>query len=312
MRIFCLLYILCPSSVFAVMLTGEVESSQTQQVTMPMVRSWRAEIADMAAEGSRVDVGDLVARIDGSDLDATIEGQKEALDVYQASSKRDMIQLKIDVNNAELAYEKAKVDHKVAELKAGVPMNFIGELAYKERQLTLKQISKILTDNNKKLAALKLREKEKQQEIELGLQQKQQQLTYWQERLASLTINANQAGYVIHATHPWNGTKFQIGDQVQTGQVIVKVSKITDMRVKAWVNAIDLPKVQENQSVEVLFDALPGIVLKGQIITISAGGHDKKNWGTGLYYEITVDLDDSDAVELLPGMSALVHIKEAI
>jgi len=35
----------------ALMLTGEVESSQTQEITMPMVRSWRAEIADMADEG---------------------------------------------------------------------------------------------------------------------------------------------------------------------------------------------------------------------------------------------------------------------
>lgn len=312
MKILCLLIILSSQPVFAVMLTGEVESSQTQQVSMPMVRSWRAEIADMAAEGSRVEVGDFIARIDGSDLDATIEAQKESLDVYQASSKRDMIQLRIDVNNAELAYQKAKVDHKVASLKAGVPMNFIGELAYKERQLTLKQISKTLAENNKNLVALKLREKEKQQEIELGLQQKQKQLAYWQERLASLTINASQSGYVIHATHPWNGTKFQIGDQVQTGQVIIKVSKITDMQVKAWVNAIDLPKIQDNQWVEVQFDALPGIALNGQIMAISAGGHDKKNWGSGLYYEITVDLDDSDAVDLLPGMSALVYVKEAI
>ena len=295
----------------ALMLTGEVESSQTQQVTMPMVRSWRAEIADLAVEGSRVEVGDFIARIDGSDLDATIEAQKEALDVYQASSKRDMIQLRIDVNNAELAFEKAKVDHKIASLKAAVPMNFIGELAYKERQLTLKQISKTLDDNNKKLISLKLREQEKQKEIELGLEQKQQQLAYWQQRLENLTIKANQAGYVIHATQPMSGSKYQIGDQVRTGEVIVKVSKVTDMQVKTWVNAIDLPKVKDNQPVKVRFDALPGVVLDGQIIAISAGGHDKKNWGSGLYYEITVDLDNSDEVDLLPGMSSLVYTEEA-
>lgn len=295
----------------ALMLTGEVESSQTQQVTMPMVRSWRAEIADLVTEGSRVEVGDFIARIDGSDLDATIEAQKEALDVYQASSKRDMIQLRIDVNNAKLAYEKAKVDHKVASLKAGVPISFIGELEYKQRQLTLKQISKTLVDNEKKLASLKLREQEKRIEIELGLQQKQQQLAYWQERLEGLTITANQAGYVIHATQPMSGSKYQIGDQVRTGEVIVKVSKVTDMQVKTWVNAIDLPKVKKYQPVRVRFDALPSVELNGEIIAISAGGHDKKNWGSGLYYEITVDLENSDEVDLLPGMSALVYTEEA-
>src|SRR5690606_42150549 len=96
--------------------SSDLESSQTQQVTMPMVRSWRAEIADLATEGSRVEVGDLIARIDGSDLDATIEAQKEALDVYQASSKRDMIQLRIDVRSEEHTSELQSRENLVCRL----------------------------------------------------------------------------------------------------------------------------------------------------------------------------------------------------
>jgi len=294
----------------ALMLTGEVESSQTQEITMPMVRSWRAEIADMAAEGSYVEPGDFVIRVDGSDLDSTIEAQEEALDVFIAASKRDMTQLQIDLNNAQLAFEKAKVDHQTAELKASVPLNFIGELEYKERQLTLKQNLKARAENEKKYQALKLRLTEKQKEVDLGLSQKQKELAYWQERLKNLTINAQQSGFVIHASHPWNGTKYQIGDQVQTGQVVAKVSKTTDMRVKAWINAIDLPKISKSMSVRVQFDALPATTLAGEIQHISAGGHDKKNWGDGLYYEILVSLKSGHGADLLPGMSALVMVDE--
>ncbi|KAA3640797.1 MAG: HlyD family efflux transporter periplasmic adaptor subunit [Proteobacteria bacterium] len=296
--------------VSALMLTGEVESSQTQEIIMPMVRSWRAEIADMATEGSRVAPGDFVVRIDGSDLDATIEAQQEALDVYVAASKRDMTQLQIDLNNAHLAYEKAQVDQQIAELKASVPLEFIGELAFKERQLALKQSLKTLADNKKKYQALQLRIKEKQKEVDLGLEQKHKELVYWQERLQNLTMNAQQDGFVIHATHPWNGTKYQIGDQVRTGLVIAKVSKTTDMRVKAWINAIDLPKISQDKVVTVQFDALPHVKLSGKISHISAGGHDKKNWGEGLYYEIIVALKNGNDIGLLPGMSALVWVED--
>src|SRR5690606_41817393 len=73
-------------------------------------------IADLATEGSRVEVGDLIARIDGSDLDATIEAQKEALDVYQASSKRDMIQLRIDVRSEEHTSELQSRENLVCRL----------------------------------------------------------------------------------------------------------------------------------------------------------------------------------------------------
>lgn len=302
--------LLLPLSSPALMLTGEVESSQTQEITMPMVRSWRAEIADMADEGSYVKPGDFVVRIDGTDLDNTIESQKEALDVFKASSKRDTIQLQIDLNNARLAYEKAKVDFQIASLKASVPLEFIGELEYKERQLALKQIEKTRTENEKKFIALQAKLTEKNKEVALGLEQKQKELAHWKQRLADLTINADQAGYVIHASHPWNGTKYQIGDQVQTGRIIAKVSKTTDMRVKAFVNAIDLPAVKENMAVTVQFDALPDAAMQGTVSHISAGGHDKKNWGEGLYYEITVALTGHQDERLLPGMSAMVLVNE--
>ncbi len=305
-----ILFALISQPTSALMLTGEVESSQTQEITMPMVRSWRAEIADMADEGSFVEPGDFVVRIDGTDLDNTIESQKEALDVFKAASKRDTIQLQIDLNNARLAYEKAKVDHQIAALKASVPLEFIGELEYKERQLTLKQIDKTRTENEKKYRALEAKLIEKNKEVELGLEQKQKELDYWKKRLADLTIKANQSGYVIHASHPWNGTKYQIGDQVQTGRVIVKVSKTTDMRVKAFVNAIDLPQIKDNQAVSVQFDALPNATMAGTVSHISAGGHDKKNWGEGLYYEITIALNGQQEARLLPGMSALVLVNE--
>ena len=104
MKLFIMFLLTTSLPASALMLTGEVESSQTQEITMPMVRSWRAEIADMAAEGSRVDVGDFVVRIDGSDLDTTIESQQEALDVFIATSKRDMTQLKIDLNKYNKYY----------------------------------------------------------------------------------------------------------------------------------------------------------------------------------------------------------------
>ncbi len=289
------------------MITGVVESGQTQQIIMPLVRSFQGKISEMVPEGSFVEQGDFVIRMDGSELDTTIEGKIEALDVFKASSNRDMIQLKIDHNNANLAHEKAIVDQKVAALRAQVPVNFIGELEYKERQLALKQSQKALDEAVKKLQEVAKKTQEKEQEIVLGLKQKEDELSHWQERLASLTIKATQSGYVIYSSHPWTGSKYQTGDQVQTGMEVLKVSQKEDMKVKAWVNAIDVPKIQKGQQVTVHFDALPGVSEQGTISHISSGGHDKKDWGDGLYYEIEVDMDAK--VALLPGMSALIQVE---
>ncbi len=303
-------WLLLALSTEAKMFTGVVESSQTQVVTMPQVRGWQAKISEMVPEGTSVQPGDFLLRIDGSELDGTIESKIEQLDVFKASSKRDMIQIEIDLNNAVLAYEKAQVTRKVAQLKADVPVNFIGELEYKERQLALKQSIKALDEADNELQAIKKKQQEKKLEVELGLEQKQQDLAYWQGRLDAMTINATQAGYVVYASHPWTGSKYQPGDQANTGMEVLKVSKKQNMKVKAWVNAIDIPAVGQGRAVKVAFDALPQTEVSGQIMTVSSGGRDKKDWGDGLYYEVEISLDDADHIPLLPGMSALVTVSE--
>lgn len=302
--------LMAPLSQADLLVTGVVESSQTQQVIMPLVRSFQGKISELVDEGSYVEPGDFVARMDGSELDNTIESKKEQLEVFQATSDRDEIQLKIELNNAELAYQQAIVDKKVAELKANVPVNFIGELEFKERQLALKKSDKTLAENRNKLVAIKKKMVDKKEEIALGLKQKKDELAYWQNRLKGLSITAQQSGYVIYSSHPWTGSKYQAGDQVQTGMEILKVSQKEGMKVKAWINAIDVEQIKPSQVVSVEFDALPNVQTDGRISLISSGGHDKKDWGNGLYYEIEIELERADALPLLPGMSAQVVIKQ--
>lgn len=295
----------------ATMFTGIVESSQTQVVNMPQVRGWQGKISEMAEEGTFVEIGDFLLRIDGSELDSTIESKVEQMDVFRASAKRDMIQIQIDLNNAMLAYEKAQVARKVAQLKADVPVDFIGELEFKERQLTLKKSIKSLEEAKNELIAIEQKQREKKIEIDLGTAQKEKDLAYWKNQLDSMSVHATQTGYVIFASHPWTGSKYQAGDQASSGMEILKVSKKQNMKVTAWVNAIDIPKVTKGQIVDVTFDALPKAHVKGQIMKVSAGGRDKKDWGNGLYYEVEISLNDTNSIPLLPGMSALIVLTEA-
>jgi len=294
------------------LITGVVESSQTQNVLMPLVRSFNGKISEMTEEGKYVQPGDVLMQVDGAEVYSTIESQQEALDVFKATSERDLIGLKIEKNNAMVAFEKAKVDKKVAQVRAQVPVNFIGELEYKERQLALKQADKNLSQTNAALAEVVRKEQEKEKEIELGLSQRNKKLEYWKDRLDSFTVKAEQSGYVIYGTQTWTGRKIQTGDQVQSGAEVMKVSQNTNMKVIAWINAIDIPAIQLKQSVKVAFDALPGVETTGSILEISAGGEDKQDWGSGLYYKVVIELSGTDELPLLAGMSALISIQTEV
>ena len=307
--------LLCLSSAIQakeLLITGVVESSKTQNVLMPLVRSFNGKISEMVDEGSYVEPGDVLMRVDGAEVYSTIESEQESLDVFKATSKRDLIGLKIEKNDAMVAFEKAKVDKKVAQVRAQVPVNFIGELEYKERQLALKQADKVLNQAKAGLAEVVRKEQEKEKEIEYGLTQKNKKLDYWQNRLESFTIHAQQSGYVIYGTQTWTGSKIQMGDQVQSGVEVMKVSQNSNMKIIAWINAIDVPAIRLEQNVSVAFDALPGVSATGAVEEISAGGEDKQDWGSGLYYKVVIKLNDSDDLPLLAGMSALINIQTEV
>ncbi|MBL4661452.1 MAG: HlyD family efflux transporter periplasmic adaptor subunit [Alcanivoracaceae bacterium] len=292
----------------SIYITGEIESKNTQHILMPLVPSFNGKISEMAAEGSEVKSGDFLLRVDGSSLDSQIEAQVEQLEVFKATAKKSIIDLKIQLNQAKITFEKTDVSHKIAQLKAEVPLEYIGDLAYKQNQLQLKNAEKSHKKAINDLQEVSTKIKNNQQEIALGIVQKQKKLDYLQETLGLFTIYAQQNGYVIYSTQAWTGEKIQVGDQMNSGHLVMSVSQNRDLQIIAWINAIDVPKLTDRQKVKIQFDAFLDQTYKGEIIKLASGGEDKKIWGDGLYYKVTINVIDQTPANLLLGMSALIEV----
>jgi hypothetical protein len=59
--------------------------------------------------------------------------------------------------------------------------------------------------------------------------------------------------------------------------------------------------------VNIVFDALPEQSMTGKLESISDSGSKRGEWGRAVYYEGIVAFDNNAAIDLLPGMSALVE-----
>jgi multidrug resistance efflux pump len=276
---------------------------------MPLVPSFNGKISEMAAEGSFVKEGDFLVRIDGSTIDSQLIAQEEELITYTATAKKDAIEFKIQLNNAQIAYEVAKINYEIAEMQSETPLDFIGELKYKQNQLELKNSEKIYKKTVKDLQEQKIVIANDKKKYALGLVQKQKKLNYLQSTLEAFNITAQQEGYIVYAVHPRSGEKVQEGDQAQTGRRIMSVSQNNDMQIVATINAIDIPRLAINQKVTIKFDAFLDNSYSGKIIKISSGGSDKQVWGDALYYQATIAISDQVRDDLLIGMSAQVAIK---
>lgn len=288
-------------------ITGSIESKNTQHILMPLVPSFQGKISEMVDEGTMVKAGDFILRIDGSSIDSQIDSQVESLEVFKSTALKDSINLEIELNNAQIAFDSAEINLEIATLDSKTPLEFIGELAFKQNQLGLKNAEKLFEQTKNNLNEVKIKIKSKQQEIKLGLKQKQDKLDYLNETLNLFTIHAKQDGFIIYSNN-WRGEKVQVGDQLNSGQEVLSVSQNADLQIAAWINAIDLPKVKKDQEVEIKFDAFLESQFRGTISEISSGGEDKQVWGDSLYYKAIVEFKEQPTLDLMLGMSALIEI----
>lgn len=314
MKTILLLLLSMTASADTVYITGELESKNTQHILMPLVPSFNGKISEMAAEGSYVKKGDFLVRIDGASLDSQVESQKEALESYKATAKKNAVEFEIQLNTAEINYESTKINFEIAQMQAETPLDFIGELKYKQNQLALKNSEKAYKKAIKDLEEKRTVITNSKKEVLIGIDSKQKKLEYLESTLDNFTIVAKQEGYVVYSSHPWSGEKFQEGDQSQSGFRLMSVSQNNNMQVVASINAIDIPRLSINQVAKIKFDAFLNKAYQGKIIKISSGGSDKQVWGDALYYQATIEISEQVPKDLLIGMSAQVaiNIKEEL
>lgn len=125
-------------------------------------------------------------------------------------------------------------------------------------------------------------------------------------------LNAAQAGVAAFSvTAPFDGVVAKLnaktGSSINAGEIAVTVADFSNWVVKTTdLTEIDVVSLEEGQPVTVTLDALPGVELKGTIVSI--GQSYAENQGD-VVYEVTIVLDETDA-PMRWGMTAAVKFEE--
>ncbi len=125
-------------------------------------------------------------------------------------------------------------------------------------------------------------------------------------------LNAAKAGVAaLEVTAPFDGVvaklNAKVGSSINAGETAVTVAVFSGWLVKTTdLTEIDVVKLKEDQPVAVTLDALPGVELKGKILSI--GQNYSENQGD-IVYEVTVLLTDQQPA-LRWGMTAEVRFEQ--
>jgi HlyD family secretion protein len=258
-------------------------------------------------EGDRVKTGQIVARLESSDLSkevalrrADMLAAKAALaELLAGSRKEEIAQAEATLARAEAEAERAKTDFTRVK-------NLFEREVVAKRELDNARAAMETTQANVKVASegVTLAKKGPRRErIDQGrarLQEAEAALSITEERLSYALLSSPMSGMVM--------TKhIEPGEQVAPGTPIVTIGDLDNTWIRAYINETDLGRVKLGQRAKIWSDSWPGKVYEGKVSFIASEAEfTPKNVQTTkervkLVYRIKITIPNQ-AMELKPGM----------
>lgn len=288
-----------------VTITGELEAKSSEDIYGPRglntVGIWGDMKIDwLIAEGTIVDSGDVVARIDKtiisnkiSDVDTELEKMesnfiKTKLDttLELRNAREELTNLKYSYEEKQITFEQSKYEPPATQRQAKIEM----ERAKRNYEQAVE---------NYKL---------KQQKANANMMEVTASFNQLKSRAERLIMVQNE--FIVRAPKhgmveyrkTWSGRKFTAGSTISPwNNIVAKLPDLSKMVSHTYVNEIDVSKVSEGLEVEISIDAFPNKNYTGKITDVANMGEQLQG-SEAKVYEVFIMLNEYDTI-LRPAMT---------
>lgn len=261
------------------------------------------------SEGEAVEAGQLIARLESTELAQEVALREAEAQAYAA----ELAALESGSRPQEVAVARASVRHAQAELER------LAAEYERQRDLIARNVAsqQVFQRAKAEYEVAKSQVDEAQERLKLVEEgPRQEDITRARARLdqvrQSLAIAKTRLNYAT-LTSPISGTvlseNVEAGEYVVPGVPVVTVGDLVNTWLRAYVNETDLGRIKLGQRVCVTTDTYPGKAYAGELSFISSAAEfTPKNVQTAeervkLVYRVKIDIPNPD-LELKPGMPA--------
>jgi len=303
------------------------------------------EIVELVAEGTRVSEGDLLVRLDTTDLQREVErARQEArqaqvdlqvaeIDRQEAAAAKTSVSegegaLTVEESRTRVQLAQRKVERlrqEQAQLTPLLERGFItreelkrtvDELEQSEEELALARkranvVVGVTHPRDEQRAQLLLAQKnaslENARAKKLETDLRLRQLT---DQIENARIYARRPGMVVYeellSANPRR--KIRTGDRVTASQGLVTIPEVNRMLLESSVSEAEMHRVQPSQAATVRVEALPGLRLTGRVARVGALARASADRPfEDKRFDLVIELDPTNA-DLRPEMTARADI----
>jgi HlyD family secretion protein len=296
--------------VLTVDVDGELEAVRSRELGCPAVPEVEFKIAFMAPEGTEVKEGEPVLRFDTEALERLLaqkraEYEEARTKVEQKTIDLEMKRLALEeqIAQARAALEKAKLD---TELPPVLQTRVEREKALLEMKGCERDLENLQAEieTTEALVGSELRSLVGQRDRARG------RVEALETNIEKMTVTAPHDGIVVYRTS-WNDEKKKVGDSVWSGEQILAIPDLAEMKGDGFVDEADGGPVEEGQPVTVRLEARPDFDLEGNVARIGRTVQ-RRSWRTPLKgFRVEIVLEKTDPTFMRPAMRFRGEIETA-
>lgn len=260
-------------------------------------------------EGHKVTAGQVVARLESSEVRQELDGREAEL----AAARAALAELQAGSRVEEIAQAEAAVARLTAESRRAGDEYLRSEQLFKRDVIAKRDLEQALAARDASAAALReaserLRQvragarSETRQQAAARVKGAEAQVSQARTRLEETTLLAPTSGIVL-------SKNIEAGEQVAPGTPVVTIGRLEDVWIRGYVPENELPRIKLGQKARVSVDGLKGRVFEGRLDFIAQEAEfTPKNVQTEkervrLVYRIKITVPNPD-LTLKPGMPA--------
>lgn len=302
-------------------LGGSIVSRNAAAIIAPRLRgrgARRLTLIRMAAAGSMVKKGDVVAEFDSEAQDRALENETSALlQAEMALAKRKAqhtVTAESDRQRLRKAvgdWDKAKLEARTAEVRSQIQAERL-RMNVDEAAASVEQLRReVKMAGTARAAELRT--------YEIGRDQEAIDKRRVEINTGKMLLRTPIDGMIVMMSAARDGGSFAqvaVGDELRSGMFFMQVVDIAEMMLGATVNQVDSSYLRSGQRAEITLDAYPGEKWEGRLVSLGAlatagTGRGIRRGGGGTSYLRTIPARfriESRDPRIIPDLSAAAEV----
>ena len=291
-----------------VLLTGVLDAAESIPLLVPRTDSWSVSLRWMADDGALVKEGDRVVEFENSGVLERINELE--LSAIEADSELATLEAENEVKRSDKQFEvdTKKVEVAKAELETKVPEELQSKREHRDAKLKLRRAKTALLSAKDDLKSTVDGGKLDEQVKRIAFHKALRAYKAAKKQLDQLSIEAPRDGIFTNGTHPWEKRKYQVGDNLWPGMTVGELPDLSAMVVEAKLSDVDEGRIQAGMRAQCVVDAFADRPLMGTMRAVSPIAHEPERNSPRRFFDVVVELDETDAEVLRPGLSVKVEV----